>query len=76
MPERSFGPRNLSGTSLSGPPQQAQTFRRIESVTGDLTLMSLKTNRYLRVNFDSGKLSADSPGPEPNGPPGVRFNWH
>lgn len=74
MPERSFGPRNSSRTSLSGPPQQAQTFQWIETFTSDLTLMSLKTNRDLRVNFDSGKLTAGSP--EPKEPPSVHFNWH
>lgn len=58
-----------------GPPQQAETFQWIETFTGDLTLMSLKTNRYLRVDFATGKLAADSTGPEPNGPEGVRFNW-
>jgi hypothetical protein len=54
----------------------AETFQWIETFTGDLTLLSLKTNRYLRVDFASGKLFADSPGPEPNGPEGVRFDWH
>jgi hypothetical protein len=38
--------------------------------------MSLKTNRYLRVDFKSGALLADSPGPEPNGLEGVRFDWN
>jgi xylan 1,4-beta-xylosidase len=59
----------------SGPPQQAETFQWIETFSGDLTLMSLKTNRYLRVDFAAGKLFADSPGPEPTGPEGVRFDW-
>jgi beta-xylosidase len=59
-----------------GDPQEAETFQWIETFAGDLTLLSLKTNRYLRVDFDSGKLLADSPGPEPNGPAGVRFDWH
>ena len=53
-----------------------QTAQRVETFTGDLTLMSLKTNRYLRVDFTSRTLVADSPGPEPNGPEGVRFDWH
>lgn len=60
----------------SGPPREAETFQWIETFTGDLTLMSLKTNRYLRVDFVTGKLVADSTGPEPNGPEGVRFDWH
>ena len=58
-----------------GPPGQAETFQWIETFTGDLTLMSLKTNRYLQVDFTCTKLVADSPGPEPNGPEGVRFDW-
>ena len=60
----------------AGDPQDAETFQWIETFTGDLTLMSLKSHRYLRVDFASGKLLADNPGPEPNGPEGVRFNWH
>jgi hypothetical protein len=58
-----------------GDPKEAETFQWIETFTGDLTLMSLKTHRYLRVDFASGKVVADSPGPEPNGPEGVRFDW-
>jgi len=59
----------------AGAPAKAETFQWIETMTGELTLMSLETNRYLRVDFASGKLLADSTGPEPNGPPGVRFDW-
>jgi xylan 1,4-beta-xylosidase len=57
-------------------PGPEETFQWIETFSGDLTLMSLQTHRYLRVNFSNGELSADSPGPEPNGPPGVQFDWH
>jgi len=60
----------------AGNPQDAETFQWIETFTGDLTLMSLKTHRYLRVDFASGKAFVDSPGPEPNGPEGVRFDLH
>jgi xylan 1,4-beta-xylosidase len=56
-----------------GKPGSAETFQWIETFTGDLTLMSLTTHRYLRLDFNTGALSADSPGPEPNGPDGVRF---
>jgi hypothetical protein len=59
----------------SGTPGTSETFQWIETFTGELTLMSLTTNRYLRIDFDSGALLADSPGPEPNGPEGVRFGW-
>lgn len=62
--------------SLSaGVPGTAETFQWIETMTGELTLMSLETNRYLRVDFATGKLLADCPGPESNGPLGVRFDW-
>jgi xylan 1,4-beta-xylosidase len=56
-------------------PGAAETFQWIETFDGDLVLLSLETRRYLRVDFGSGALHADSPGPEPNGPEGVRFNW-
>lgn len=59
----------------SGAPGPAETFQWIETFTGKLTLMSLTTHRYLRVEFDTGALLADSPGPEPNGPEGVCFDW-
>jgi hypothetical protein len=60
----------------SSAPGITETFQWIETFTGELTLMSLTTHRYLRIDFDSGVLVADSPGPEPNGPDGVRFDWH
>ena len=56
-------------------PRTDETFQWIETFTGELTLMSLTTHRYLRVDFRSGALLAESPGPEPNGPEGVRFDW-
>ena len=37
--------------------------------------MSLASNRYLRVDFATGVLLADSPGPRPDGKDGVRFDW-
>jgi hypothetical protein len=56
-------------------PGASETYQWIESFTGELTLMSLTTHRYLRVDYGTGTLLADSPGPEPNGPEGVRFDW-
>ena len=56
-------------------PGAAETFQWIETFTGELTLLSLNTHRYLRVDYGNGTLHADSPGPEPNGPEGVRFEW-
>ena len=59
-----------------GRPSVEETFQWIETFTGELTLLSLKTNRYLRVNVESGTITADSVGPEPGGPEGVRFSLH
>lgn len=56
-------------------PGAAETLQWIETFTGDLVLLSLQTHRYLRVDFRSGALQTDSPGPEPDGPEGVRFDW-
>jgi xylan 1,4-beta-xylosidase len=47
----------------------------METFTGELILMSLATNRYLRLDATSGSLLADSPGPLPNGRDGVRWEW-
>ena len=59
----------------SGAAGPSESFQWIETFTGELTLMSLTTHRYLRMDFKTGALVADSPGPEPNGPEGVRFDW-
>lgn len=56
-------------------PSDAETFQWIETFTGELTLLSLRNHRYLRVNFATGQLVADSPGPLPDGNDGVRFAW-
>ena len=56
-------------------PGDGETFQWIETFTGELTLLSLRNHRYLRLDFASGKLVADSPGPLPDGKDGVRFNW-
>jgi beta-xylosidase len=59
----------------SGPPTQAETFQWMETFDGDLILMSLATNRYLRINPADNQILADSPGPRPDGQDGVRFHW-
>lgn len=65
------------GVSLRrGTPGQAETFQWIETFDGELTLMSLSSNRFLRVSPEDGRILADSPGPHPNGQDGVRFVWH
>jgi xylan 1,4-beta-xylosidase len=61
---------------LSVGSDHAETFQWIETFTGELTLMSLTNHRYLRMDFSTGKLVADSPGPLPDGSDGVRFDWH
>ena len=58
-----------------GAPEQSETFQWIETFDGQLTLMSLASNRYLRVDPKDGKILADSPGPRPDGRDGVRFEW-
>ena len=50
-------------------------FQWIETLTGEITLLSLKTHRYLRVDNDKAALVADSPGPVPDGKDGTRFTW-
>ena len=47
----------------------------IETPTGELVLMSLATQRFLRIDPASGTITADSPGPVPNGSDGVRLVW-
>ncbi|TWI67445.1 beta-xylosidase [Pseudoduganella lurida] len=59
----------------SGAPGTAATFQWMETPTGELLLMSLATNRYLRADAASGTVSADSAGPVPDGSDGSRFVW-
>jgi len=53
----------------------AESFQWMETFGGDLILMSLKTNRYLRIDPATQKVTADSPGPLPDGSDGDRFRW-
>jgi len=57
------------------PPSAAQSFQWIETPTGELVLMSLATNRFLRIDPTTQKIICDSPGPLPDGSDGVRFVW-
>jgi hypothetical protein len=50
-----------------------QVFQWIDTLTDEVTLLSLKTHRYLRVDKEKGALVADSPGPVPDGQDGTRF---
>lgn len=56
-------------------PGLAETFQWMETPTGEILLMSLQTNRYLRIDPASGTVRADSPGPLPSGKDGVRLAW-
>jgi hypothetical protein len=67
--------RNGAVSLRSGPPGQSETFQWILTFEGELTLMSLASNRYLRVDPADGRIVADSPGPRPDGRDGVRFVW-
>jgi beta-xylosidase len=58
-----------------GQPGAAQSFQWIETPTGELVLMSLATNRFLRIDPQTKAVRADSPGPLPDGSDGVRFVW-
>ncbi|HEU5137172.1 MAG TPA: glycoside hydrolase 43 family protein [Steroidobacteraceae bacterium] len=59
----------------AGKPGIAESFQWIETPAGELVLMSLATNRFLRIDPTTRVLSADSPGPLPDGSDGVRFTW-
>jgi hypothetical protein len=56
-------------------PGKAESFQWIETPNGDLVLMSLETNRFLRIDPASRRIVADSPGPAPDGSDGARFGW-
>jgi beta-xylosidase len=62
-------------TLVAGQPDTAQNFQWIETPTGELVLMSLATNRFLRIDPQSRDIRADSPGPMPDDSDGARFIW-
>lgn len=62
-------------TLKDGAPGTAETFQWIETPTGELTLLSLVTNRYLQVHADGGTLSADHTGPARSRMDGCRLQW-
>ena len=64
------GGQALFAAKAAGP---RQVFQWMETLTGEIVLMSLQTNRYLRVRATDGALVADSPGPTPDGKDGTRF---
>lgn len=60
-------------TLRAGAPGDAATFQWIETPQRDLTLLSLATHRYLRIDPEGGAVSADHPGPRRGRPDGSRF---
>jgi xylan 1,4-beta-xylosidase len=78
------GSRFLSVTPLSdststlalrvGLPSDGETFQWMETLYGDLMLMSLETHRYLRLEPD-GRVSSDSRGAEPDPNDGTALRW-
>jgi hypothetical protein len=67
---------NDGGVTLrAGESGTAQSFQWIETPTGELVLMSLATNRFLRIDPQTRNIRADSPGPMPDDSDGTRFIW-
>jgi xylan 1,4-beta-xylosidase len=58
-----------------GKPSDTETFQWIETPYGDLILLSLATDRYLRIEPGSGIISANHPGPNPDRKDGSCFAW-
>jgi len=56
-------------------PSDGETFQWIETPDGELVLLSLRTQRYLRIDPESRQVDATSPGPRPDRSDGVRFEW-
>jgi hypothetical protein len=55
-------------------PADGETFQWMETLYGDVVLMSLATHRYLRVEMD-GTVTSDSRGPEPDPKDGTAMRW-
>jgi xylan 1,4-beta-xylosidase len=53
----------------------AAAFQWIESWNNDLILLSLATHRYLRLDPQTGQVTADAPGPAPSRRDGVCLDW-
>jgi len=73
----SVAPQSDSTSTLAlrdGPPRDGETFQWMETLYGDLLLMSLATHRYLRLEPD-GRVSSDSRGAEPDPNDGTALRW-
>lgn len=53
-----------------------EQFKWMETLHGELILMSLNTQKFLRIEPATGKILADSPGPLSDNSDGVRFDWN
>ena len=57
-----------------GAPGESETFQWMETMYGDIVLMSLATNRYLFLDAN-GRVTASSRGPEPDPSDGTALRW-
>ncbi|MBW8760986.1 MAG: hypothetical protein JF592_00145, partial [Microbacterium sp.] len=57
-----------------GPAGDGETYQWMETLYGDVMLMSIATHRYLRVEPD-GRVSSDSRGAEPDPNDGTSLRW-
>ena len=53
----------------------AESFQWVETLQGDLMLLSLTTHCYLRVDPETGAVSADAKGPSVERHDGSRLSW-
>ncbi|HEU5101353.1 MAG TPA: glycoside hydrolase 43 family protein [Roseiflexaceae bacterium] len=63
-------------TLTTSDPTDAETFQWTETPYGDLMLLSLATQRHLRVDPQQGTVAANHPGPMPDRQDGSCFRWH
>jgi xylan 1,4-beta-xylosidase len=62
-------------TIKTGDPAEPETFQWVENVYGDLMLMSLTSNRHVRLDKTTGAVTADHPGPKPDRKDGSCLTW-
>jgi beta-xylosidase len=62
-------------TLKTGEATNAETFQWTENVYGDIMLLSLVTNRYIRIDPQDCGISADWPGPKPDRIDGSCLIW-
>ena len=58
-----------------GEPGDAETFQWMETVYGDLLLMSLVTHRYVQIAPSRSAIFADRPGPRSDRSDGACLRW-